>query len=148
MTYICSVHNFTPIFQLGLFLFVGPLALFCLVALFCSDYYLIATCYLCWYLWDIPSSTNGGRSGPWVDWMRSVFSAFWLSRYPFCSEYYFCIWTRSWRLWKLNAAYYPVTLVKTADLDPKKNHLVCCHPHGILCFGAVVRIFYFNSFGC
>ena len=45
---------------------------------------------------------------------------------------------RSWRVWKLNAAYYPVTLVKTADLDPKKNHLVSCHPHGILCFGATV----------
>ena len=45
---------------------------------------------------------------------------------------------RSWRVWKLNAAYYPVTLVKTAELDPKKNHLVSCHPHGILCFGATV----------
>jgi len=100
-------------FQVGLFLFIGPLALFFLVSLFWTDYYLIPTCYLCWYLWDIPSATNGGRSGPWVHWVRS------------------------WRVWKLNAAYYPVTLVKTADLDPKKNHLVCCHPHGILCFGAV-----------
>jgi len=27
-------------------------------------------------------------------------------------------------------------LVKTAPLDPTKNHLICCHPHGILCFGA------------
>ena len=48
-------------------------------------------------------------------------------------------------MWKLNAAFYPVTMVKTADLDPKKNHLVCCHPHGILCFGAVVRDYFFSS---
>ena len=48
-------------------------------------------------------------------------------------------------MWKLNAAYYPVTLVKTADLDPNKNHLVCCHPHGILCFGAVVREYFISS---
>ena len=47
-------------------------------------------------------------------------------------------------MWKLNAAYYPETLVKTVDLDPKKNHLVCCHPHGILCFGAVVREYFFS----
>ena len=61
------------------------------------------------------------------------------------SELFFYIWTwRSWRVWKLNAAYYPETLVKTADLDPKKNHLVCCHPHGILCFGAVVREYFFS----
>ena len=60
------------------------------------------------------------------------------------SELFFYIWTwRSWRVWKLNAAYYPETLVKTADLDPKTNHLVCCHPHGILCFGAVVREYFF-----
>ena len=45
---------------------------------------------------------------------------------------------RSWTIWKYNAAYYPVSLVKTAELDPKKNHLIACHPHGILCFGAVV----------
>ena len=52
---------------------------------------------------------------------------------------------RSWRVWKLNAAYYPVTQVKTSDLDPKKNRLVCCHPHGILCFGVVVCVLYFNQ---
>ena len=61
------------------------------------------------------------------------------------SELFFYIWTwRSWRVWKLNAAYYPETLVETADLDPKKNHLVCCQPHGILCFGAVVREYFFS----
>jgi len=90
-------------FQVGLFLFVGPLALFCLVSLFWTDYFLIPTCYLCWYLWDIPSSTNGGRSGPWVDWVRS------------------------WRVWKLNAAYYPVTLVKTGQLPSTRHTLLWRH---------------------
>ena len=47
-------------------------------------------------------------------------------------------------MWKLNAAYYPVTQVKTSDLDPKKNRLVCCHPHGILCFGVVVCVLHFH----
>jgi len=104
-------------FQVGLFLFIGPLSLAFFVYLCYTDYYLVSLCYLCWYFWDIPTATNGGRSGPLVSWMRS------------------------WTIWKYNAAYYPVSLVKTAELDPKKNHLICCHPHGILCFGAV------NAFG-
>jgi len=104
-------------FQVGLFLFVGPLSLAFFVYLCYTDYYLVSLCYLCWYFWDFPTPTNGGRSGHLVSWMRS------------------------WTIWKYNAAYYPVSVVKTAELDPKKNHLIACHPHGILCFGAV------NAFG-
>ena len=63
---------FKFLLQVGLFLFVGPLSLFYLVSLCFTDYYLIPTCYLCWYLWDIPSSTNGGRSGPLVNWVRWI----------------------------------------------------------------------------
>lgn len=35
------------------------------------------------------------------------------------------------------ARYFPVTLHKTADLDPKGNYLFGYHPHGIFGFGAV-----------
>ena len=56
--------------QVGLFLFIGPLSLAFFVYLCYTDYYLVSLCYLCWYFWDIPSSTNGGRSGPLVNWMR------------------------------------------------------------------------------
>ncbi len=30
--------------------------------------------------------------------------------------------------------YFPVTLIKTADLDPGKNYLFGTHPHGIISF--------------
>ena len=58
------------LFQVGLFLFVGPLSLAFFVYLCYTDYYLVSLCYLCWYFWDFPTPTNGGRSGHLVSWMR------------------------------------------------------------------------------
>lgn len=36
----------------------------------------------------------------------------------------------SW-IWKLCAEYYPLQLVRTAELPPEKNYLFCLHPHGV-----------------
>ena len=58
--------------QVGLFLFIGPLSLAFFVYLCYTDYYLVSLCYLCWYFWDMPTSTNGGRSGSLVSWMRWI----------------------------------------------------------------------------
>jgi len=45
-------------------------------------------------------------------------------------------WVREWQLWKWYASYFPVSLVKEAELDPKHNYILGSHPHGILCSGA------------
>ena len=46
-------------------------------------------------------------------------------------------WFRNASLWKHFANYFPVKLVKTAELDPDKgNYLLGSHPHGIVCLGA------------
>ena len=46
-------------------------------------------------------------------------------------------WFRKAPLWKYYANYFPVKLVKTAELDPNKgNYLLGSHPHGIICVGA------------
>jgi len=45
-------------------------------------------------------------------------------------------WVRGWNIWKHYNDYFPIKLVKTADLDPKKNYLFGSHPHGVLCSGA------------
>ena len=90
MLQVNCLINFFISNQVGIFLFVGPFALFYLVSLFWTDYYLIPTCYLCWYLWDIPSSTNGGRSGPWVNWVRSAIFHFLVEQmYLFVFHIYF-----------------------------------------------------------
>ncbi len=43
---------------------------------------------------------------------------------------------RSWCLWNYFRDYFPITLVKTAELDAEQSYLFGSHPHGILCFGA------------
>lgn len=45
-------------------------------------------------------------------------------------------WVRRWTVWKHYCSYFPIRLVKTAELDPKRNYLFGCHPHGILSSGA------------
>ena len=45
-------------------------------------------------------------------------------------------WFRRWKLWKHKANFYPVHLIKTAEIDPNKNYIMGYHPHGILCSGA------------
>ncbi|KAI8994312.1 diacylglycerol O-acyltransferase 1 [Gaertneriomyces sp. JEL0708] len=43
---------------------------------------------------------------------------------------------RKMKLWKWMKDYFPISLVKTADLDPTKNYLFGYHPHGIIGLGA------------
>ena len=43
---------------------------------------------------------------------------------------------RNWRLWKHFADFFPVKMVKTADLSRNENYLVGSHPHGVLSAGA------------
>ncbi|CAB1440678.1 unnamed protein product [Pleuronectes platessa] len=77
------------------------LAVFVLLAL--SDWWMLALLYSGWLWldWDTPSS--GGRRSRWV---------------------------RSWVVWDYFRDYFPLTLIKTVDLDPRKNYIFGFHPHG------------------
>ncbi|XP_077987282.1 2-acylglycerol O-acyltransferase 1-like [Glandiceps talaboti] len=44
---------------------------------------------------------------------------------------------RRWVIWKYMRDYFPITLTKTADLDPSYNYFFGFHPHGIMSTGAV-----------
>lgn len=46
-------------------------------------------------------------------------------------------WVRSWSWWKYMTEYFPIKLavVPSVELDPKKNYLFCCFPHGMLSTG-------------
>ena len=47
-------------------------------------------------------------------------------------------WIREARIAKYFTNYFPVKLIKTADIDATKgNYLLGSHPHGLLCSGAV-----------
>ncbi|XP_003745579.1 2-acylglycerol O-acyltransferase 2 [Galendromus occidentalis] len=65
--------------------------------------------YLVWYIWDMNSCIRGGRRSNWV---------------------------RSWTIWRWFRDFFPIHLVKTADLDPEQNYIFGYHPHGITSAGA------------
>lgn len=44
---------------------------------------------------------------------------------------------QKWGIWKCAAAYFPVKLVKTAELPPDRAYIICNAPHGIFSFSAV-----------
>lgn len=41
-------------------------------------------------------------------------------------------WFRGAFVWKYFAKYFPIKLVKTAELPTDQNYIIGCHPHGIL----------------
>uniref|UniRef100_A0A665WGC2 Diacylglycerol O-acyltransferase 2-like n=1 Tax=Echeneis naucrates TaxID=173247 RepID=A0A665WGC2_ECHNA len=43
---------------------------------------------------------------------------------------------RKWKVWDHFRDYFPIKLVKTVELNPNKNYIFGCHPHGIMSFGA------------
>ena len=74
-----------------------------------TKYYWITLIYIVWYLADHQTPHEGGRRFDWV---------------------------RHWAIWKYYADYFPMKLIKTADLDPNKNYIFGISPHGIGAFSA------------
>ena len=84
-----------------------------LYVLFFTDYYWVSLGYAVWWLCDLQTCNTGGRRGGLVTWVRGM----------------------QW--WTHVKDYFPIQLIKTADLDPGHNYIICCHPHGVICFGSV-----------
>ncbi|XP_018589324.2 2-acylglycerol O-acyltransferase 2-A isoform X1 [Scleropages formosus] len=82
------------------------LAMFILLSL--SRWWILAALYAGWLYLDRDTPSCGGRRSHWV---------------------------RSWTVWKYFSDYFPITLIKTVDLDPKHNYLFGFHPHGVLVAG-------------
>ena len=45
-------------------------------------------------------------------------------------------WLRKYAWWHYYADFFPISLVKTADLDPSQTYVMGYHPHGIISVGA------------
>ncbi|XP_066467143.1 2-acylglycerol O-acyltransferase 2-like [Tiliqua scincoides] len=91
------------------FLALAQCCLLLFLALLLGSGWLLAVLYAAWlYLdWDTPA--RGGRRSAWV---------------------------RRWAVWRHFRDYFPITLVKTAPLEPRRNYLFGFHPHGVLVAGA------------
>ena len=93
------------------FLVAGFGSLFFCIYLCFTDYYWIPAIYFIWWLYDRPASKrSGGRRR--IEWIRRL------------------------KMWHYFRDYFPLKLVKTAELDPNKNYIFGYHPHGIMSVGA------------
>jgi diacylglycerol O-acyltransferase-2 len=85
--------------------------------MFLTKYWCIPLAYCGWIFYDKDTMNTGGRS----EWITKKI--------------------RNWVFWKYFVRYFPIRLVKTANLDDKKNYVIGSHPHGICSAGA------FGAFG-
>ncbi|XP_049896127.1 2-acylglycerol O-acyltransferase 3b [Epinephelus moara] len=91
------------------FLFLGVACIILMVYLMFTSLWPLPTLYFIWLVMDWQTPERGGR--------RTTF-------------------VRKWRVWEHMRDYFPVKLVKTAELNPNRNYILGCHPHGIMCVGA------------
>ncbi|XP_062311136.1 2-acylglycerol O-acyltransferase 2-A isoform X5 [Osmerus eperlanus] len=91
------------------FLALAQVCLAVFVLLVVSDWWLVAVLYAGWLWLDRDTPSCGGRRSDWM---------------------------RNWSVWKHFRNYFPISLVKTVDLDPSYNFLFGFHPHGVLVAGA------------
>ncbi|XP_029837364.3 2-acylglycerol O-acyltransferase 2 isoform X1 [Ixodes scapularis] len=80
--------------------------------LFFTSFYYLPLLYVVWMVYDSKTPKRGGRPIGWV---------------------------RRWPIWCYARDYYPVSLVKTGELDPSRNYIFGYHPHGIVCAGAFIN---------
>ena len=77
-----------------LFLSLGPLALLTLYQLLYTTFWPLTVAYAAWYIYDLNICNKGGRRNQWL---------------------------RQARLWKYYAQYFPVKMIKTAELNPERQ---------------------------
>lgn len=90
------------------FLALAQVCLAAFVLLCLSDWWIVGVVYAGWLYLDRDTPLCGGRRSQWV---------------------------RSWSVWTYFKDYFPITLIKTVDLDPCHNYLFGFHPHGVLVAG-------------
>ncbi|KRZ15928.1 2-acylglycerol O-acyltransferase 2 [Trichinella zimbabwensis] len=92
-------------------IFLGPYTLIALgiYLLVCTQYWWLVLLYSLWLYVDQEAPKRGSRPKEWF---------------------------RRWRMWDHLRDYFPIELIKTADLPPDRNYLFGYHPHGIMSFGA------------
>ncbi|XP_033973155.1 2-acylglycerol O-acyltransferase 2 [Trematomus bernacchii] len=93
------------------FSFIGlaPLCIFIFLYLLFTRFWLISVLYAVWWFYDYDTPARGGQRVPFLCGLK---------------------------MWDYMRDYFPVKLVKTADLDPRHNYVLGFHPHGVLVAGA------------
>ncbi|KAM8778373.1 2-acylglycerol O-acyltransferase 3 [Rhynchonycteris naso] len=91
-----------------IFLFMGLFSFLLILSLLFTSLWSFSVLYLAWLFLDWDTPNQGGRRSEWM---------------------------RNWTIWKHLRDYFPIKLVKTAELPPDRNYVFGSHPHGIMCIG-------------
>ncbi|XP_043337202.1 2-acylglycerol O-acyltransferase 2-like isoform X2 [Cervus canadensis] len=83
------------------------------IGLLFTRFWLISILYVIWWYVDRDTPRQGGRQSAFI---------------------------RHWTIWKYTKDYFPISLVKTAELDPSRNYVAGFHPHGVLATGAFINL--------
>ncbi|XP_059677275.1 2-acylglycerol O-acyltransferase 2 [Gavia stellata] len=94
------------------FLCLGQCCTVAFIVLFFTRFWLVSALYATWWFIDREKPRKGGRR------IHAI---------------------RNSVVWRYMRDYFPIKLVKTADLDPRQNYLMGFHPHGILAAGAFLN---------
>lgn len=95
------------------FLALAQLCIAVFIGLLFTRFWLVSVLYAAWWYLDWDTPLQGGRR---IQALRR------------------CV------VWKYMKDYFPVSLVKTAELDPSRNYLAGFHPHGVLAAGAFLNL--------
>ncbi|KAM9847187.1 2-acylglycerol O-acyltransferase 3b [Aulostomus maculatus] len=90
------------------FLFLGVSCLTLMVCLMFTSLWWLSVLHFIWLAVDWQTPERGGRNKTFV---------------------------RRWKVWEHYRDYFPIKLVKTAELNPNRNYILGCHPHGIMSVG-------------
>ncbi|XP_063058822.1 2-acylglycerol O-acyltransferase 2 [Engraulis encrasicolus] len=94
------------------FLCLAQISIVTFFVLLFTRFWLVSVLYAVWWFYDYDTPSRGGRKVPF------------LCNIP---------------VWDYMRDYFPIKLVKTADLDPRQNYIIGFHPHGILVAGAFIN---------
>ncbi|CAI5453426.1 unnamed protein product [Caenorhabditis angaria] len=73
-----------------------------------TKWWFLVPSYAVWFIYDLRTPRRGSR--PWK-------------------------WLREHQLWRHFADYFPLKLIKTAELSPERNYIIGSHPHGMFSIG-------------
>ncbi|XP_027704074.1 2-acylglycerol O-acyltransferase 2 [Vombatus ursinus] len=91
------------------FLVLGVVCTVIFIGLLFTRFWFLSILYSAWWYLDRDTPRKGGRQSQTI---------------------------KQWRVWKYLADYFPISLIKTAELDPTQNYIAGFHPHGVLAAGA------------
>ncbi|XP_041509388.1 2-acylglycerol O-acyltransferase 2-like isoform X1 [Microtus oregoni] len=95
------------------FLALAQICIAIFIGLLFTRFWLFSVLYATWLFLDWDKPRQGGRTIQFV---------------------------RRWTIWKYMRDYFPVKLIKTAELNPTQNYIAGFHPHGVLAAGAFLNL--------